>query len=56
MLTRPLTRSGSAVVVPLYGTCRMSMPAMLLNVSPAMCSELPCPSEAKLSLPGLALA
>ncbi len=32
-LTRPLIRSGSAVVVPLYGTCTMSRPARDLRIS-----------------------
>ena len=34
----------------------MSMPARVLNSSTARCDEVPLPNEAKLSLPGLALA
>ena len=34
----------------------MSMPAMLLNNSPAMWYGVPVPEEAKLNLPGSALA
>ena len=34
----------------------MSMPAISLNSSPDMCTDVPLPEEAKLSLPGLAFA
>ena len=41
---------------PLNGMCTMSIPAMDLSSSALRCDELPLPTEAKLSLPGLALA
>ena len=41
--------------LPLNGTCRMSMPAICLNSSPAMWYGVPGPEEAKVSLPGLLL-
>ncbi len=34
----------------------MSMPAIILNISPAICGAVPGPGDARLSLPGLALA
>ena len=53
---RPPSRSGCAAVLPRYGTCSIVlMPAMLLNSSAAMCSELPLPLVANEALSGLAL-
>jgi DNA-binding transcriptional LysR family regulator len=54
--TWPPSRSISAGAPPRYGTWSMSMPAIILNSSPSTWSELPLPLDAKLSLPGLALA
>ena len=41
---------------PRYGTCVISTPAIFLNSSPERWIDVPTPEEAKLSLPGLALA
>ena len=48
--------SGRICVVPLYGTCVSSMPAACLNISPVRWIRPPTPEEAKVSLPGFALA
>ena len=40
----------------MYGTCAASMPASVLNNSPARWFALPTPGEEKLSWPGLDLA
>ena len=52
--TCPPSRSASAGAAPLYGTCVASTCAARLNISPAMCGELPVPAEPYDSLPGLA--
>ena len=31
---------------PLYGTCSMSMPAVVLSMTPARCEVLPAPDDA----------
>ena len=41
---------------PLNGMCTMSIPASDFSSSPFKCDELPLPTDAKLSLPGLARA
>ena len=40
---------------PLNGTCSMSMPALVLNSSPARCAPEPLPIEPKVRAAGLAL-
>ena len=52
--TRPAIKSVSAWLLPWYGTCSRSMPAMLWNNSLDKWVELPAPDDAKLSLPGCA--
>ena len=42
--------------MPLYGTCRIFVPVIALNISPARCGVLPLPAEGKLITPGCALA
>ncbi|MOA53360.1 hypothetical protein D3C78_1768130 [compost metagenome] len=54
--TWPESSAGMASPAPLYGTCRISMPAMDFSISPAMCEVVPVPNEAYVSLPGLARA
>lgn len=54
--TCPPTRSVIAGALLLYGTCTMSMPAILLNCSAARCDELPGLGVAKFSFPGFAFA
>src|SRR3954470_25068649 len=54
--TWPAIMSVIDAAVPLYGTCTMSIVARCLNISPIMCGGVPKPGEAKLILPGLALA
>ncbi len=54
--TSPEISAASASPVPLKGTCIMSTPAWSLKASAAMCWMLPTPDEAKVSLPGFALA
>ena len=54
--TWPPIRSVIALPAPRYGTCTMFTPVIILNNSPAMWMPVPMPAEAKLSLPGLALA
>src|SRR5215831_18305697 len=54
--TFPLMTSGYAAPMPRYGTCVISMPAASLIISPARWGAVPTPADAKLSLPGLALA
>src|SRR4051794_14644010 len=44
--TCPETRSISAGGEPLYGTCRMSIPASTLSNSPSMCDWVPKPGDA----------
>src|SRR5262249_52153420 len=44
--TCPLSRSVSPAGEPRYGTCTMSTPAITLNNSPAMWSEVPLPADA----------
>ncbi|MNT51932.1 hypothetical protein D3C72_1889240 [compost metagenome] len=51
----PIT-SVSAGALPLYGTCVMRMPAMLLNSSAARWVDWPLPELAKVTWPGFALA
>ena len=41
---------------PLYGTWRRSTPARALKSSPERCATPPAPEDAKLSVPGFALA
>ena len=43
--TCPPIRSISAGFMPLFGTCTISMPALLLSISPARCEALPTPAE-----------
>ena len=43
---RPASRSGCAAELPLYGTCCILVPVMLMKSSAAMCSELPGPLDA----------
>lgn len=54
MSTWPPSRSVMAGDVPLYGTLRMSSPAIIFMRSPAMCSEEPMAPSAMVYLPGLA--
>ena len=44
--TCPPTRSSSAGAPPLYGTCTMSMPVIILNISAAIWLALPMPADA----------
>ncbi|MOA34344.1 hypothetical protein D3C78_1557130 [compost metagenome] len=50
--TSPPSRATTAGPLPLYGTCIMSTPVWLLNISAARWLVLPLPADAKLSLPG----
>ena len=52
----PCTVDSTAGGEPLKGTCTASMPAIDFSSSALRCDELPLPTDAKLSLPGLALA
>ena len=54
--TWPPSRSCSAGALPLYGTCVICTPAITLKSSPDKWIDVPLPDDAKLSLPGLALA
>ena len=54
--TCPPSRSDIAGPTPLYGTCPTSMPVMDFRSSIERCRLLPTPADAKLILPGLALA
>ena len=45
-----------AGALPRYGTCRMSTPAIILNISPDRWIVPPLPDDANVSLPGCALA
>ena len=54
IVTWPPTTSCSAGGLPLYGTCCMSTPAMLLKSSPDRCCDVPLPLEANVYLPGFA--
>ena len=54
--TRPASSSVVIGARPLYGTCSMSMPALVLNNSPARCAPEPLPIEPKVSAPGFAFA
>src|SRR5215471_20111958 len=54
--TWPAIRSVSAGAVPRYGTWTRLMPVIILSNSPDRCGDVPTPPEAKLILPGLALA
>ena len=54
--TCPPIRSVAASAPPRYGTWTMSMPAMVLNSSPARCDVVPLPADAKKTRPGLARA
>ena len=44
------------MAAPLYGTCTMSIPAIMLNSAPAKWGAVPFPGEPKLSWPGFARA
>jgi len=50
------SRSASIGPAPLYGTCTMSTPVIILRSSALMCGVPPGLVEPKFSLPGLALA
>src|SRR5678815_2231376 len=50
--TCPDTRSVIACPAPLYGTCTMSIPAILLKSSMPRCGPLPLPDDAYESWPG----
>ena len=54
--TRLVSRSCIAGAEPRYGTCCISIPVIALNNSPDMCTDVPLPEEAMLTLPGLAFA
>ena len=54
--TCPPSRSVRAGALPLYGTWTMSIPAMVLNNSPARCRGVPLPVEANMICPGWLLA
>ena len=54
--TRPAITSVKAGAAPRYGTWVRSTLARYLNSSPLICGELPCPGEAKVTLPGFVLA
>ena len=54
--TCPPMRSVRAGADPRYGTCAISMPAIILNSSPHTWGPDPTPAEAMLSFPGFALA
>src|SRR4029079_7266367 len=54
--TCPPIRSVSAGLLPLYGTCVISTPVIVLNSSPDRWIDVPLPDDAKLSLPGFAFA
>ncbi|MNT57925.1 hypothetical protein D3C72_1953330 [compost metagenome] len=54
--TSPDSIAVTTCALPLYGTWVILMPATESNSSPARCPVLPLPAEAKVSLPGLALA
>ena len=56
MSMRPASSSVSIGDSPLNGTCSMSMPALVLNSSPARCAPEPLPVEPNVRLPGLAFA
>ena len=46
----------SAGAAPLYGTCVMSIFAVVFTISPPRCAPPPPPDEPKLSTPGFAFA
>src|SRR5882672_529002 len=52
----PETRSLIACGLPLYGTCRMSVPVMDLNSSAPRWPVVPLPEEPVVSLPGYLFA
>ena len=52
----PAATAMSAGAAPLYGTCVMLMPAIILNSSPARWPVPASPEEPKLIVPGFALA
>src|SRR6185503_2154372 len=54
--TCPDMRSISAGPLPLYGTCSIFTPVIMLKSSADMWIEVPLPEEAKLIWPGLDLA
>ena len=54
--TWPLIRSGTAAAPPLYGTCSLSMPVNRLKRSPIRWLIECMPNDAKLVVPGFALA
>src|SRR5690606_38091081 len=54
--TCPPSRSATAGPLPRYGTCRISVPVSILNISQDKWMEDPLPDEAHVSLPGLAWA
>ena len=54
--TWPDTSASTAGAPPLIGTCTMSTPVIILNISAEMSFALPAPAEAKFTLPGFALA
>jgi hypothetical protein len=54
--TWPPTRSVTAADAPLYGTCSISMPAVLPSISPIRWLSVPLPAEPIEILPGAAFA
>ena len=56
MATCPLITSTSAGAMPVYGTCVISMPAMIFRSSPDKWPPEPLPAEAKVRCPGFARA
>ena len=54
--TWPLIMSVSAGFEPRYGTCVIFTPVIAMNNSADRCTEVPLPDDARLTLPGLALA
>src|SRR5258705_7337914 len=54
--TCPPATSAAPGALPLYGTCWIGAPVTVLKSSPTRCGAPPDPDDAKLILPGLALA
>src|SRR5678816_2710648 len=51
IVTRPPSRSGIALARPLYGTCVMSIPVIVLKSSPETWIDVPDPDDANVILP-----
>jgi hypothetical protein len=54
--TSPPSMPESAGPLPLYGTCTILTPVIIMNISADMWIDVPLPEDAKLILPGLLFA